>query len=62
MQQTVEYQVSLTEIYLQDLQIDLDSITEERHDALYKVEKMSTRSYENDENVVMTITVEMNTA
>ena len=61
MQQTVEYQVGLTEIYLQDLQIDLDSITEE-NEVLYKVEKMSTRSYEKDENVVMTIAVEMNTA
>ena len=54
------HKLSLSELSLQDYKIKLDSITEEKHEALFKMEEMSSRSYEKDRNVITDFTLEMN--
>ena len=42
------------------MKIELDSITEEQHEALFSMEEMSNYSYEKDEIVIADFTLEMN--
>ena len=54
------HKISLTEVQLQDQKIELDSITEEVNEALFKMEEMTSHSYEKDDIVITDFTLEMN--
>ena len=54
------HKLSLTELSVQDMQINLNDLTEETFEALFNMEEMSSHSYEKDEQVIMDFTLEMN--
>ena len=52
--------MNTSDIYLQDLAIDLDDLTEIFDDTVFVLDQLPTRSYEKDLYTMMDITVEMN--
>ena len=60
-QQTTPFQVSTTEVFLQDRRsISLDELTELSDNSIFKFEQKPMKPYEKDEIVQMDITIEMN--
>ena len=59
-QQTIPFKVSSTQLYLQDIPINLDEITELDDASVFKLEPQPLRTYEKDYNVQMDFTIEMN--
>ena len=59
-QQTFPMQVSTTELFLQDQNIDLDDLTEFSSLEIFTLKDMIPRSYEKDYYTQVDITVEMN--
>ena len=49
-----------SEVYLQDLPIDLDDLTEIFDDTVFVLDQLPMRSYEKDVHVMMDISIEMN--
>ena len=60
MRQTIPYKVSKSHVFLQDKEIDLNQITLQDDNTVFKVEPLPIRSQEKDLNVQMEIQVEMN--
>ena len=58
--QTIPFKVSKTHVFLQDKDIDLNTITLEDDSTVFKVEPLPIRPQEKDLNVQMEITMEMN--
>ena len=59
-QQTTPFKVLTTQLYLQDMFINLDDLTELQDESIFKLEMLPLKPYEKDYNVQMDITVEMN--
>ena len=60
-QNSIPFQVSTTELFLQDFKsINLDDITELSDNSIFKLEQKPVMPYEQDDIVQMDITVEMN--
>ena len=60
-QNSIPFQVSTTELFLQDFKsINLDDITELSDSSIFKLEQKPVMPYEKDDIVQMDITVEMN--
>ena len=53
------YQVSKSQVFLQDYSIDLDKLTEIYDDSIFNIEPLPIRSYEKDYDVQMDISIEM---
>jgi len=60
MRQTIPYKVSKTHLYLQDRDINLNSITLDQDSSIFKIEPLPVRSQEKDLNVQMELTIERN--
>lgn len=54
------FQVSRSEVKLQDYDIDLDQITETFDGTIFNIDPLPIRSYEKDYDVQMDISIEMN--
>ena len=53
MRQTIPYKVSKSHVFLQDKEIDLNQITLQDDNTVFKVEPLPIRSQEKDLNVQM---------
>ena len=59
-QQSVSYQVTRTDLELQDTFFHLEDLTVHSKDGLFKLERLPPRPYENDKSFVMGVTFELN--
>lgn len=51
--QTIPFQISSTQLYLQDLRsLDLDDLTEMEDSSVFKLEQLPVKSWERDDDYV----------
>ena len=56
----MQYQITKTQLFLQDKNIDLDDLTELEDDTIFNVERIWTGTYEKEYDVQMEISFQMN--
>ena len=56
----MQYQITKTQLFLQDKHIDLDDLTELEDDSIFNLNRIWTGTYEKEYEVQMDITIEMN--